>query len=116
VTGWLRLPIPLPPAHHETIASWLHRLAAVHGLSSADLRQHLRTGPQVTDAEQIHDRDDSPPQLAVFAGQSGDAGTGAEGVACLVSRAEVGKARASAGRAAVGPGGGDAVAGEFVPR
>jgi hypothetical protein len=55
VTEWRRLPIPLPPAHHETVASWLHRLAAVHGLSSADLRQHLRTGLQVTDAERAQD-------------------------------------------------------------
>ena len=46
MNGWRRLPIPLAPAQHETLASWLHRLATVHGLSSADLRQHLRVGPR----------------------------------------------------------------------
>jgi len=54
VNGWRRLPIPLAPAQHETLASWLHRLATVHGLSSADLRQHLRVGPRVTDAGEVH--------------------------------------------------------------
>lgn len=46
--GWRRLPIPLAPAQQETIASWLHRLATVHGLSSGDLRQHLRIGSHRT--------------------------------------------------------------------
>jgi hypothetical protein len=41
---WRRLPAPLPPAQHETIASWLHRLAAVHGLPASALRAHLRIG------------------------------------------------------------------------
>lgn len=47
--GLRRLPTPLAPAHHETLASWLHRLATVHGLSSADLRHHLRIRPRVDD-------------------------------------------------------------------
>jgi TniQ len=41
VNYWRRLPAPLPPAQQETLASWLHRLAAVHGLNTADLRHHL---------------------------------------------------------------------------
>jgi hypothetical protein len=48
VNIWRWLPIPLAPAQHETLASWLHRLATVHGLRAADLRQHLNIGPHVT--------------------------------------------------------------------
>ena len=47
-----RLPIPLPPAQHETLASWLHRLAAVHGLNPGDLRRHLRIGPAAGRADE----------------------------------------------------------------
>jgi hypothetical protein len=43
VSAWRRLPAPVPPARHETLASWLHRLAAVHGLHAGDLRAHLGT-------------------------------------------------------------------------
>lgn len=43
-----RLPVPLPPARNETIASWLHRLATVHGLSTGDLRRHLHIATAVT--------------------------------------------------------------------
>lgn len=49
MTGWRRLPVPLPPARHETLASWLHRLATVHGLATAELRHHLRVGPYLAD-------------------------------------------------------------------
>ena len=52
--GWRRLPIPLAPATHETLASWLHRLTTVHGLPSSDLRQHLRTGPRLGDVDDPH--------------------------------------------------------------
>lgn len=38
---WHKLPVPLPPAQDETLASWAHRLAAVHGLRPGDLRAHL---------------------------------------------------------------------------
>jgi hypothetical protein len=53
VNHWRQLPIPLAPARQETLASWLHRLATVHGLRSSDLRQHLRLGPRSIDAEQL---------------------------------------------------------------
>jgi len=44
VSEWRRLPAPVPPARHETIASWLHRLAVVHGLHASDLRAYLGIG------------------------------------------------------------------------
>ena len=44
MSAWRRLPAPVPPAQHETVASWLHRLAAVHGLHADDLRAHLGIG------------------------------------------------------------------------
>ena len=44
MSTWRRLPAPVPPAGHETIASWLHRLAAVHGLHAGDLRADLLIG------------------------------------------------------------------------
>ena len=53
--GWRRLPIPLAPAQHETLASWLHRLAAVHGLATAELRRHLRIGPHVGGPDELRD-------------------------------------------------------------
>ena len=49
VSTWRRLSVPVPPARDETIASWLHRLAAVHGLNTGDLRAHLRIGRAATD-------------------------------------------------------------------
>jgi TniQ len=49
MTSWRRLPVPLAPAQQETLASWLHRLATVHGLVPADLRHHLRIGPYLSD-------------------------------------------------------------------
>jgi len=49
VTSWRRLPIPLAPAQHETLASWVHRLATAHGLVTADLRDHLRIGPHISE-------------------------------------------------------------------
>lgn len=36
-----RLPIPVPPARHETLASYLARLAALHGLTPRDLWQPI---------------------------------------------------------------------------
>lgn len=44
MSTWRGLPAPVPPARHETLASWLHRLAAVHGLNTGDLRAHLGIG------------------------------------------------------------------------
>jgi TniQ len=44
VSDWRRLPAPVPPVWNETIASWLHRLAAVHGLHAAELRAHVGIG------------------------------------------------------------------------
>jgi TniQ len=41
MSTWRRLPAPVPPARHETLASWLHRLAAVHGLHAGNLRAYL---------------------------------------------------------------------------
>lgn len=41
VSEWRRLPVPVPPAWSETVASWVHRLAAVHGLPAGELRAHL---------------------------------------------------------------------------
>lgn len=53
--GWRRLPIPLAPARHETLASWLHRLAAVHGLATAELRHHLRIGQPAGDPDELRE-------------------------------------------------------------
>jgi len=53
VNYWRRLPAPLPPAQQETLASWLHRLAAVHGLNTADLRHHLSIGWQPPGAGEV---------------------------------------------------------------
>lgn len=44
MSDWRRRPASVPPAQHETVASWLHRLASVHGLRAADLRAHLGIG------------------------------------------------------------------------
>jgi len=44
MSTWRRLPAPVPPGSNETIASWLNRLASVHGLNTGDLRAHLRIG------------------------------------------------------------------------
>jgi TniQ len=44
VSDWRRLPAPVPPAQHETVASWLHRLAVVHGLHASDLHAYLGIG------------------------------------------------------------------------
>ena len=49
MSTWRRLPAPVPPARHETLASWLHRLAAVHGLNTGDLRAHLGIGRTAPD-------------------------------------------------------------------
>jgi TniQ len=50
---WRRLPITLPPAQNETVASWLHRLATVHGLPSGELRQHLHIGTRGADIDKV---------------------------------------------------------------
>ena len=38
-----RLPIPVPPARHETVASYLARLANLHGLDPGELWQQAST-------------------------------------------------------------------------
>jgi len=43
VTCWRRLPIPVPPARHETVASYLARLANLHGLDPGELWQQAST-------------------------------------------------------------------------
>ncbi len=50
---WRRLPIPLPPAQQETLASYLHRLAVVHGLHDGDLRQHLGMDQRAKDPQRV---------------------------------------------------------------
>lgn len=47
--GRRRLPFPLAPGQDETLASWLHRLATMHGLPNGEMRHHLRIGPRVGD-------------------------------------------------------------------
>ncbi len=49
MSTWRRLPAPVPPAQHETIASWLHRLASVHGLNTSHLRAYLGLGRTAPD-------------------------------------------------------------------
>lgn len=44
MSEWRRLPAPVSPAWNETVASWVHRLAAVHGLPAGELRAHLGIG------------------------------------------------------------------------
>jgi hypothetical protein len=66
VIGWRRLPIPLPPAQNETLASGLHRLATVHGLPDGELRQHLRVGTRVGDVDEL--REDLGRRLAAVTG------------------------------------------------
>ena len=66
MTWWRRLPIPLAPAQHETLVSWLHRLTTVHGLSSGDLRQHLHIGPRRGDVDELRDL---ARRLALVTGQ-----------------------------------------------
>lgn len=41
------LPIPVPPARHELLGSYLDRLATLHGLDPATLRTELGRNPQV---------------------------------------------------------------------
>jgi TniQ protein len=45
VTCWRRLPIPVPPGRHETVASYLARLANLHGLDPGELWQQA-SSPQ----------------------------------------------------------------------
>ncbi len=68
--GWRRLPIPLAPAQHETLASWLHRLATVHGLVTAELRHHLRIGPYLSD--DLDERRGLASRLAAVTGHAAE--------------------------------------------
>ena len=41
----MRLPVAVPPARHETVASYLARLASLHGLAPGEL-WHQVSSPQ----------------------------------------------------------------------
>ena len=41
----MRLPVAVPPARHETLASYLARLASLHGLDPREL-WHLVSAPR----------------------------------------------------------------------
>jgi hypothetical protein len=49
-----RLPIPVPPARHETLASYLTRLAALHGLHPRDLWEPVSTPQPGTTRRTAH--------------------------------------------------------------
>lgn len=59
-----RLPIAVPPAHHETTASYLRRLANVHGLSGDELWEQV-TVPRPTPSRRTVD----PDRLAALTGR-----------------------------------------------
>ncbi len=62
-----RLPIAIPPARHETLASYLARLASLHGLHQRELWQLVSTPRPGT-----HRRDIIPGQLAAVTGRPGE--------------------------------------------
>ena len=64
MTCWRRLPIPVPPARHETVASYLARLANLHGLGPGEL-WHQVSSPQPGTRR----RDVIPDRLAVITGR-----------------------------------------------
>ena len=43
MTCWRKLPIPVPPARYETVASYLARLANLHGLAPGELWNQVST-------------------------------------------------------------------------
>ena len=61
---WQRLPIPVPPARHETVASYLARLANPHGLAPGELWHQVST-PQPRTRRRIID----PGRLATITGR-----------------------------------------------
>jgi hypothetical protein len=62
-----RLPIPAPPARHETLASYLTRLAALHGLKARELWDAVSTPIAGTTR-----RDVDPERLAAITGRPAD--------------------------------------------
>lgn len=59
-----RLPIPVAPARHETVASYLSRLAALHGMPSRELWEQISTPRPRTNR-----RDVIPERLASITGR-----------------------------------------------
>jgi len=64
VNYWRRLPIPVPPARHETVASYLARLANPHGLAPGELWHQVST-PQPRTGRRVID----PGRLAAITGR-----------------------------------------------
>ena len=64
MTCWRRLPIPVPPARHETVASYLARLASLHGLDPGELWQQASTPQPGTRRRVIN-----PGRLAAITGR-----------------------------------------------
>jgi len=62
-----RLPIPAAPARHETVASYLGRLAALHGLKIRELWDAVSTTTQASSP-----RDVDAGRLAAVTGRPGD--------------------------------------------
>ena len=60
----MRLPVAVPPARHETVASYLARLARLHGLAPGEL-WHQVSSPQPRNRRRAID----PAQLAAITGR-----------------------------------------------
>lgn len=60
-----RLPIPVPPARHETLASYLARLAALHGMDPRELWHQVSTPRPGTSR-----RDITPARIAALTGRA----------------------------------------------
>jgi hypothetical protein len=60
----MRLPVAVPPARHETLASYLARLASLHGLHPRELWQQVSTPRPGTSR-----RDTDPDRLAAITGR-----------------------------------------------
>ena len=64
MTCWRRLPIPVPPARHETVASYLARLASLHGLDPGELWHQVSTPAAGTRRRAV-----DPGRLAAITGR-----------------------------------------------
>jgi len=62
-----RLPIPLAAARHETLASYLTRLASVHAMPTRELWEPISSPRSGTSRRDVH-----PERLAVLTGRSPD--------------------------------------------
>ena len=60
----MRLPVAVPPARHETLASYLTRLARLHGLAPGELWHQVSTPQPGTRRRAI-----DPGQLAEITGR-----------------------------------------------